>query len=330
MIYLHAYDQQRCTVAKLVDDPSNAQYGMPELYVLHADGSEDGMQVHASRVVHIAERARFSRVYGTPRLKAVFNRLIDLDKVIGSSAEAYWKLVYKGMVLSTRDGYSLPSGADSVQALEAKIEDYVNDLRRFLVLDGIELQDLGSANIDPSNLVDVIMSTIASTTGVPKRLLLGSELGELASSQDASSWAGRVSARRTRFAEPVILNPLIKRLQFVGALPQASSSNGHSWRWQTLLEQSDTERAAAAKAYAEALIAAASAAARGAVDLAEFREKMTPFVNEPSDVLDLFDAASAGDIAELERVATGAVANGRAFAEHVRGGSALARALGEL
>jgi len=286
VIYLQPYDEGQVTINSYVTNRGSPNYGLPEQYTIDP-GEGDSFPVHYSRIIHVVEKPRFSRIYGQPRLEAIYNRLMDLQKVIGSSAEAYWKLIYKGAIISTKDGYSLPSDADSVTELETKIDDYVNDFRRFLLLDGMEMKDLGSQNVDPSNLVDVIISVIAATMGIPKRILMGSELGELASSQDAGHWAGRIASRRTKYAEGRILNPLLKRLSDWGALELPKI---YSWYWQPLFELSDVDRAAAAKNYADSLVSASAASASGAVDLDEFREKSTPYTVQPEMVPDPFDS----------------------------------------
>ena len=286
IIYLQPYDEGQVTINTYVTDRGNPMYGMPETYTI--DPGEGGsFPVHYSRVIHVVEKPRFSRVEGQPRLEPIYNRLMDLQKVLGSSAEAYWKLIYKGLTISTKDGYALPSNADQVSELEDKIDDYVNDFRRFFRLEGMEINDLGSQTVDPSNLVDIILSVIAATKGIPKRILMGSELGELASSQDASHWAGRITSRRTKYAEGRILKPLMMRL---GAWQALTLPAIFSWYWTPLFELSDTDKSTAAKAYAEALQIAAGAAASGAVDLPEFREKMTPFTVQPEMMPDPFDA----------------------------------------
>jgi hypothetical protein len=292
IIYLQAYSEGQVTINKLISDTSNEMYGMPESYKVEPGDGAQSFTVHYSRVIHIVERPRFSRVYGKPRLKAVFNRLMDLQKVIGSSAEAYWRLIYKGLILSSKEGHRLPTGADEVSELQDKVDDYVNDLRRFLILDGMELQDLGSQGVDPSNIVDVIITVIAATIRMPKRVLLGSELGELASSQDAGHWAGRIASRRTKHAEGRMLNPFVDRLIGWGVLDKVD----YSWQWKPLFELSDMDKATAAKNYADALVSAVSAALGGGVDLAEFRERMTPFSVDPElMILDPFDATDTED-----------------------------------
>lgn len=287
LIFLQAYDQGAAVIASLTTDPGSPNYGLPESYNVDTGGSQP-IPVHHSRVIHIVEKRRFDRVLGQPRMQAVWNYLMDLDKVIGSSAEAYWKLVYKGLVMKTQEGKKLPKpGTAEHDAIYEKIDDYVNDLRRYMLLEGMDLVDMGSQNVDPSNLVDVLLTVLAATIGIPKRILMGSELGELASSQDAAHWAGRIAARRVKYAEGRILNLIMYRLISWGVVPAELE---FSWQWRPLFELSDTDRSTAAKAYAEAMLTAAAAEAAGALDLAEFRQLLTPFTKEPVIELDPFDA----------------------------------------
>ena len=59
---------------------------------------------------------------------------------------------------------------------------------------------------------------ISGATGIPLRILVGSESGELASSQDENNWNSRVDERRTTFAGPCILRPLVQKLIDIGEL----------------------------------------------------------------------------------------------------------------
>ncbi len=253
IIYLSSFDESHAAVSTVDKVSSSPRFGLPELYTVDFGAKGVGSRsVHHSRIVHIAERARRSRIYGTPRLQGVYNRLDDLEKVVGGSAEAFWKLVYKGIIATTKDGFALPSDGDDKNELEAMVQDYVNDMRRFMVLDGMDVQELGSQTVDPSAMVDVIMSIIAAKTGIPKRILMGSERGELASSQDAGAWAGRITTRRNKFAEPIILREFVDRLLLWGVLPRPQNG-GYCFEWKPLFELSETEQAAINKTKAETL-----------------------------------------------------------------------------
>jgi uncharacterized protein len=84
---------------------------------------------------------------------------------------------------------------------------------------GAKLQDLGSAVAQFGPQVDAIMDMIAGGSRVPKRILLGSERGELASTQDKENFDARVKDRRKDHAGPNVFRPFVDRLVWMGALP---------------------------------------------------------------------------------------------------------------
>ena len=68
----------------------------------------------------------------------------------------------------------------------------------------------------------MIVNLISGTTGIPTRILLGSEAGQLASEQDRANWAERIDERRTLFCGPRILEPLADRFQEMGVLSEGT------------------------------------------------------------------------------------------------------------
>lgn len=268
LLYLSVFSEQDATIEKLVDDPGDRRFGRPEYYKIRlAETIQE--RVHASRVIHVAEDLLTDDVYGRPRAEAVYNRLIDLEKILPAAAEAAWKLMYKGMVLTTQEGYELPDD----EVTNDKVEEYVHGLRRVLELEGLDVTFEGGEAVDPAPLVDVMLTFISVATGIPKRILAGSERGELASSQDEANWAARMAERQGSYAEPVIVRPLVNRLVYTGVLPRPESG-AYSLTWRPLFELNELERAQVAETYASAIRQAAPA---GAPDLVvapgEFRER---------------------------------------------------------
>jgi hypothetical protein len=228
-------------------------------------------------VIHVAEGLLENEVYGRPRLQRVYNLLDDVLKVVGGSAEATWKLMRKGFVLNIDPELDLTP--DAVAALEEQFDEYDHGLRRYLRTRGMDVSDLGSEVVEPKELFESIISLISAATGIPQRILLGSERGELASSQDASSWAGHVASRQLNFAEPNILRPLIDRLVAWGALPRPSSGV-YAITWDPLFEMTDAEKATVAQTWADAAQKAALAFGTPVITPEEFRGEWTPFSAE--------------------------------------------------
>lgn len=282
ILYLRPYSEYSAEVAELVTDETDERYGLPLYYELkfltgNKGTGEMSKRVHWSRVIHIAEGLLENEIFGRPRLQRVYNLLDDVMKLIGGSAESTWKLMRKGFVLDVDPEANL--SAEAELALEGQIEEYDNGLRRFMKTRGMNVMDLGSEVVDPSGLFTLIIDLIAGATGIPQRILLGSERGELASSQDAANWAGRIAERRENWAEPMILRPLIDRLIEFGALP-APSAGEYSIKWKPLFELTDSEKAQLASTWAQAIATLSEVGGTQVITTEEWRGEFTPFPAE--------------------------------------------------
>jgi hypothetical protein len=284
VLYLRPYGEQSVDIAEWETESSNPRFGLPRLYrITLADmaGStaraampSQIVTVHHSRDIHAAEGLLENEVFGRPRLQRVYNLLDDLFKVAGGSAEATWKLMRKGFVLDVDPETDLST--EAVSGLEEQFDEYDHNLRRFLRTRGMTVSDLGSDVVEPKELFEMIISLISAATSIPQRILLGSERGNLASSQDASAWAGFVAGRQLNYAEPMILRPLIDRFVAWGALPRPSSGS-YTVVWDPLFEQTDEEKATIADTWATAMQKAAVALGQAPVTVEEYRGEWTPF-----------------------------------------------------
>lgn len=236
--------------------------------------NETGTVVHASRVIHIAEALHSNKVHGIPRLRRVWNLLDDLLKAVGGTAESFWKVADRGIHADVRDPEA-NLDQDDLDNLGTRLDEYVHNMRRFIQTSGVDIKSIGSDAPDPSGIFNSIISLISGTTGIPKRILLGSEEGELASSQDENNWNSRIQERQSDFATPVILRPLIDRLVEHGALPRPEKV---MVEWPDLLQVGGLEQSRVAQRKSSAVInyhrAQASAIEAGseiAVSESEFR-----------------------------------------------------------
>ncbi|TSA08020.1 MAG: DUF1073 domain-containing protein [Deltaproteobacteria bacterium] len=230
-------------VIEYVTDSSDERYGQPLFYTITVSnvstGTSQEIKVHHSRVIHVADGLLESEIEGTPRLKVVFNRLMDLEKLVGASAEMFWRGArpgYQGKV----DKETFLSEATKL-GLQAQIDEYEHDLRRMILNEGITWDTLASQVSDPEKHVLVQLQMISAVTGIPLRILLGSEIGQLASTQDRDNWLSLVIGRRTEFAEPTIIRPFVDRCIEYGVLP--APAKDYSIQWQDLWSQSDKDKA---------------------------------------------------------------------------------------
>ena len=123
-------------------------------------------------------------------------------------------------------------------ALSDEIEEWQHQLRRVIRTRGVKLNDLGGTVPNPKEIFEIIMSLLSGTTGIPRRILLGSEAGQLASEQDRANWAERIEERRVLHVNPHILDPTLELLQGVQLLPEGDVE----WDWPSAFIQNPLEQ----------------------------------------------------------------------------------------
>jgi len=260
LLYCQIFTEGRISVETMDVDKQSPRYGLPLIYSLTTDGgtisgsgaATQTIRAHWTRVIHVAEGAGETDTVGTPRLESVWNRLVDLEKITAATGESAWRLMDSGNIISTKQDQRLPTDPDDLAELEDQIDEFVHGLRRWLLAEGLEAQRLEGQISDPSGLVSMNLDFIAATTRIPKRILLGSERGELSSNQDERNWAIHIQTRRVSHAIPAILRPTITRLIYAGVIPAPASGSFSVW-WPSILQPSRAELADIAQKSADSL-----------------------------------------------------------------------------
>lgn len=251
--YLKAFSEDNLDIAQLETDPMNPRYGLPLVYQVTiedvAASTTMTLMVHYSRIVHIAYDKLDSEIEGTPQLEVLFNRLLDIEKLVGGDAEMFWRGARPGYHGKVDPDYQLTPKAKA--DFKDQLDEYEHNLRRFLIMNGIDIQTLAQQISDPKNHVDVQIQMISAVTGIPKRILTGSERGELSSTQDQDEWNAYVGSRRENYIEPNILRPLISALIKFQILPKPKDD--FTIQWSDLFAKSDKDKAEIGKTRAEAL-----------------------------------------------------------------------------
>jgi hypothetical protein len=242
LVWIKPFGEESAKINSYEIDPNNERYGMPLIYDIQvadvASGSSSLVRVHYSRIIHITDDNLESEIYGTPRLEAVFNRLQDIEKLVGGDAEMFWR--------GARPGYSAMVDKDFTMTPEMKADikdqadEYEHGLRRILINEGVDLKALAQQIADPHNHFDVQLTCISAVTGIPKRILSGSERGELASTQDSGEWKTYIQSRREDHAEPHIIRPFVEKLIELKILP--TPDKDYMVDWLDLFSISEKER----------------------------------------------------------------------------------------
>lgn len=292
LIYLKALSENSVTVAEIEKDVTSPRYGMPVKYnVIFRDYAAGGQAVnmetkgvHWTRVIHIADEREESETYGTPRMEDVYNRLMDIRKVLGGSAEMFWKGGFPGTSYE-----QLPEWADVTMtdtektALKTEIENYRKGLQRDLFLKGMTAKQLQMQVADPGGQLKNELQAIALTKEIPWRIFIGSEEARLASSEDASTWNGRVASRQNNYITPFIIRPFIDRLMAVGILPMIDD---YTIDWPDLNTYTEKEKADVALIRTQAMSSYASGGANQVMEMKHFLTLILGFDEEEATAIE--------------------------------------------
>ena len=263
LLYLRTFDQTMATVNKWENDKANPRYGLPLTYNMKfVDLETQGVgttttlldatehEVHWSRVLHVADNRKTSEVFGIPRMKGVFNRLLDIRKVLSGSGEMFWKGAFPGF--SFEMDPSLVSDTDLDQeSIKDEFFKYSSGLQRYLAITGLKTNQLSPQVASPEYHIRCQLEIIAVSIKTPIRVLLGSEEAKLASTQDARTWNKRVRKRQKIYLTPMLLRPFVKRLIGYGVLPQPRKK--FFIDWPDLNTPTDADRAEVAATWTEAM-----------------------------------------------------------------------------
>lgn len=254
LLYVRVFDE---SVVEIVSREMNIQsprYNLPVMYsVKFEDGSGEvgeisTKNVHWTRVIHIADNRKMSEIYGVPRMQTVFNRLLDIRKVLSGSGEMFWKGAFPGYSFEVNPEVA---GAElNTASLKTQFDNYMNGLQRYLATKGVTVKSLSPQVADPKSHIDVELKVISIILGIPARIFFGSEEAKLASSQDIRTWNKRLARRQNKYLSPMLIRPFIDRLISFGILPEPKE---YIIDWPDLNTVTDEEKAEVALKRTEAL-----------------------------------------------------------------------------
>lgn len=263
LIYLRAFDQTLAEVISLEGRTDNKRYGQPSMYNLKLTDPKvnsaanvsmrdlTDQRCHWSRIIHVADNRTTSEVFGDPRQECVWNRLMDIRKIAGGSGEMFWKGGFPGYSFEVNPEVDGGVAIDEDKMREA-FDAYQNGLQRYLALVGLNAKTLGSQIADPEPHIMVQLKLISANTGIPLRILMGSEAAHLASTQDDSNWEDRLSHRQQYYVTPMLVSPVVDRLVALGIVSEPQES--YAVTWPDLSQPTKREVAEWAQIVVEALV----------------------------------------------------------------------------
>lgn len=233
------------TIQSWEKDATNPRFGQPTSYQLKRldiQSPQLTRPVHWSRILHIAEGTLDNDVYGEPGLERVWNLLDDLDKIIGGGSEAFYQRANQGLHVNiAKDATFSP---EDLTKMQEAVDEYKHNQTRILRTREVEVTPLGSEVADFSGPADAVVTQISGAKSIPKRILTGSEMGELASTQDAGNFKSQVSSRQRNHAGPNIVKKFVDRMIYYGFLPKPSIPYQVIWPDQEILSEPEKAQGA--------------------------------------------------------------------------------------
>jgi len=240
------------TVAEWNSDPLSENYGLPLFYQFNeaAVGNTQGQQrqfrVHPDRVLIWSDDGT---VNGRSALEPGFNDLIDAEKIKGAGGEGFWKTSRGTPIIEAPVGTSMAdiaramgvTPAEMVDAVNTQIDDWQSGFDKGLLLGGMTATPLQITLPSPEHFFAAPVNSFAASLQIPVKILLGSQTGERASTEDAREWGHTNNSRRVNRAVPII-REFLSRLERFGMIPAMD------WivHWQDLTDATPSERMARA------------------------------------------------------------------------------------
>lgn len=222
---------EQLTVAEWDGDVTSETYGSPKMFQFNEiEVSENrstnpkvrSFMVHPSRVVIWSSDGT---VHGRPLLEAGYNDLIDMEKIKGAGGEGFWKNAKAAPVLEVDKDASLREMAAAMgveedgilDAMNQQVENYAKGFDKLLMLQGIQAKPMNVQLSVPESFFMVALMSFAASVEIPLKILVGSQSGERASTEDAREWAQTTNARRVNHVIPLV-EAFIDTLELAGAL----------------------------------------------------------------------------------------------------------------
>lgn len=207
-IYFKAFAYDGITINEWDKDETSPRFGLPLIYQVNRGNNTQRhekdtagtrtLNVHWSRIVHLNENGLVSDIEGMGALEPVFNRILDLDKTVGGSAEAYFRNARGKIAYEIDPTFSadLLNIEGSKEAFNDAAEEFTNQWKDHTVAIGAKVKTLPTIHESPLDTVKVIIWSISGYTGIPGRILTGEGAGQLAGSEDQMAYNQLIADRQ--------------------------------------------------------------------------------------------------------------------------------------
>ncbi|ENO0867200.1 TPA: DUF1073 domain-containing protein [Providencia stuartii] len=237
------------------EDQTSENYSMPTMYSFtekvvgdDSDGSPSRIiEIHPDRVITLIEGAADGKMSsGVSLLRKGYNKLLDIEKVSGGSAEGFLKNASRQLNYSFGENTDFTALADALgtnlEGLPDALDEQVRRLNQSI--DSASFMQEGTATVlsvaaaDPEPTWRALLAEFAASINMPVKVLIGQITGERASTEDMKDWARTCKSRREGFLSKVITD-LIHQLGKLGVIEQKDEI---TVSWSDLLAPSQSEK----------------------------------------------------------------------------------------
>lgn len=256
---------------------------------------EESMQIHASRVITLNEGAWGNGFYGISVLKSIYNNILDVQKILGSNAEGFWKNAARQIAMKfdketdfTQIMQSYGIDTSNKQKAAEEFKKQLNEKTKALSTNldsvmygkGTDYQILSAAMTDPDSPIRVQLNQIAFALGRSMNGMIGTQTGERASEENLKKDAKADMERQENFISPV-LTSIVRKLIEIGAIEDRE----FYWKWDDLLTPSKKEKVEIFKTLAASAKDMVYAFGEPGITINEIREssELLEAVEEPEE-----------------------------------------------
>lgn len=303
LLFLRVFSEDLVDVHSVQASTASPRYGLPLFYniqfgqpVANGKAETQTVKVHWSRVIHVADNLESSEVYGVPRMQQCLNRLFDLRKTLGGSAEMLWRGGFPGYFFEALPEVTDESELD-FESVKEQFQSYVNGLQRYMALQGMTAKSLAPQVANPVPQFEIQIQALCATIGVPVPVFLGQMEGHMAGQSNTGMWNRRLGKRQRDHVNPRLIRPLVDRFIAFRILPKPKQ---YVIDWRDLNSVTDKDRADISLKKAQAILQYVTSGAESLMAPLEF---LTLILEMPKEMAEsVIEAANANQTQMTEDV----------------------------
>lgn len=220
-------------VLKYDTDVNSPNYGEPLMFEYDegrvGESGKEGtaqrkLSIHPSRMIIWSIDGSMDQ---ESSLKAGINELMSLEKITGAGAEGFWKNAKQAPILEMDKEADIQKMAKAMGITPEQIADVMNEqvgdwqkgFDELLMIQGMTARLPKIELPDPEHFFMNSLQAFAASFDIPLKVLVGTQTGERASSEDASQWNQTCNFRRKNTVIPNVLQ-IVSRLEDCGILKE--------------------------------------------------------------------------------------------------------------